>query len=498
MYKEVRMKDELEVVLVHNASRSAPAATRRFHELPVIWSRALPASSSLSSQTPPLTTLWSPACICDGGIRSRSGVYSSSVGPVDGIDAITHISRRRPTQTTAGDWDSTHVVYALYGGRASDSGRRGKDPTSQAVFLGGGELGRVLISSNDTHDAVLYGDRVYAANTVGAKLMEFKYPSMELSKLQKLNKMDDGSFKRVSYIRGFGKECHAIVWHNDSFLVLDSLGGRLMRVKPDGCWEADPFGNRFFKGMNVVDDIAYFGISFKAKRVDRLYPTAHGELAAFHLVENRLLWRREVHTSGLLNVVAAPQLGKGSTQKTQVASNPHATSGTLNIVAGPQLGKGSTQQTQVASNPRAHKWTSDGVAARQLVKGSTQKTQVASNPPAPQLGADSTYKAQVTSNPLDIAKMLQQSTLRPVSDNIVLAAAKVFADLGFSPKSTGKWPSGAPKMDLSLKASNNEIWDAGVYLPMGEVDVGPLQDKLVTILQELLGVNIAAAANVSK
>eukprot|EP00798_Chlamydomonas_sp_ICE-L_P013355 gene13355-19198_t len=318
----------------------------------------------------------------------------------------------------------------------------------------GGELGRVQIRSSGTHDAVLHGDRVYAANTVDAKLMEFKYPSMELvkghklfteddhlntiapindtemwvmlhmrgkSKLQKLNRMADGSFKRVSWIRGFGEECHAIVWHNDSFLVLDSLGGRLMRVKPDGCWEAvyvDPFGNRFFKGLNVVDDIAYFGMSVKAKRENRLYPTAHGELAAYHLVEKRLLWRKVVHTSGLLNVVAAPQLG-----------------------------------------------------------------------------ISSTYKAQVTSHPPDIAKLLQGSTLGPVSDSVVIAAAKVFDDLGFSPKNTGKWPSGAPMMDLALKASKNEIWDAGVYLPMGEVMSAPSRPNWRPFLPDLWDVNIAATAN---
>eukprot|EP00798_Chlamydomonas_sp_ICE-L_P013358 gene13358-19203_t len=50
-------------------------------------------------------------------------------------------------------------------------------------------------------------------------------------------------------------------------------------------------------------------------------------------------------------------------------------------------------------------------------------------------------------------------------------------------------------MDLALKASKNEIWDAGVYLPMGEVDVRPLQAKLETILPDLWDVNIAATAN---
>jgi len=42
------------------------------------------------------------------------------------------------------------------------------------------------------------------------------------------------------------------------------------------------------------DDIAYFGITTWAARSVRDSPTTHGELAAFDLVNNRLLWRRTV------------------------------------------------------------------------------------------------------------------------------------------------------------------------------------------------------------
>jgi hypothetical protein len=66
-----------------------------------------------------------------------------------------------------------------------------------------------------------------------------------------------------------------------------------------------PEEGKFLKGLAVVDDIAYFGITTWADRSVRDSPNTHGELAAFDLVMNRLLWRRTVscdpsHTCALL------------------------------------------------------------------------------------------------------------------------------------------------------------------------------------------------------
>jgi hypothetical protein len=51
---------------------------------------------------------------------------------------------------------------------------------------------------------------------------------------------------------------------------------------------------RFLKGLAIVDDIAYFGISPWAPRSARDDPRSNNQLAAFDLVNQRLLWRREV------------------------------------------------------------------------------------------------------------------------------------------------------------------------------------------------------------
>jgi hypothetical protein len=44
----------------------------------------------------------------------------------------------------------------------------------------------------------------------------------------------------------------------------------------------------------VVDDVAYFGISEWAPRDARDDPRTNCQLAAFDLLANKLLWRREV------------------------------------------------------------------------------------------------------------------------------------------------------------------------------------------------------------
>jgi hypothetical protein len=58
-----------------------------------------------------------------------------------------------------------------------------------------------------------------------------------------------------------------------------------------------PEEGKFLKGLAVLDDIAYFGITTWAERSVRDSRDNDGELAAFDLVSNRLLWRRTVSES---------------------------------------------------------------------------------------------------------------------------------------------------------------------------------------------------------
>ena len=64
----------------------------------------------------------------------------------------------------------------------------------------------------------------------------------------------------------------------------------------------------------MVSDVAYFGINEVNPHIaDRDRKPFEAEVAAFDLAAGRLLWRRRVPSKGMLNVVAAPQLGELST-----------------------------------------------------------------------------------------------------------------------------------------------------------------------------------------
>lgn len=55
-----------------------------------------------------------------------------------------------------------------------------------------------------------------------------------------------------------------------------------------------PEGGKFLKGLAVVDNVAYFGISVWASRNARDSPEVDSELGAFDLAQGKLLWRRKV------------------------------------------------------------------------------------------------------------------------------------------------------------------------------------------------------------
>lgn len=80
----------------------------------------------------------------------------------------------------------------------------------------------------------------------------------------------------------------------------------------------------FLKGLCVIDDVAYFGLSHGMKRSARASTAANGQLAAVHLPTARLLFLRTIGTRGLLNVVSAPHLSVASTYAAIVTLPAHA------------------------------------------------------------------------------------------------------------------------------------------------------------------------------
>lgn len=69
----------------------------------------------------------------------------------------------------------------------------------------------------------------------------------------------------------------------------------------------------FLKGLIVVDDVAYFGMSPPMERQGRDAVTVSCALVAVDLVRRRHLFTHQVATRGLLNLISAPQLSPAST-----------------------------------------------------------------------------------------------------------------------------------------------------------------------------------------
>ncbi len=55
-----------------------------------------------------------------------------------------------------------------------------------------------------------------------------------------------------------------------------------------------PEGGKFLKGLAVIDDTAFFGVSIFSKREARGDPAADSQLAALCLRRMSLQWRKQV------------------------------------------------------------------------------------------------------------------------------------------------------------------------------------------------------------
>eukprot|EP00798_Chlamydomonas_sp_ICE-L_P018684 gene18684-25204_t len=102
--------------------------------------------------------------------------------------------------------------------------------------------------------------------------------------------------------------------YNNMYFITSALLGYLMFM--------DPRGKIFIKGLAVVDDVAYFCMSIGGRRKVRVKADNNCELGALDLTKNVLLWKREVPSAGLTNVIAAPELGESSTYRAQHSGSP--------------------------------------------------------------------------------------------------------------------------------------------------------------------------------
>ena len=121
--------------------------------------------------------------------------------------------------------------------------------------------------------------------------------------------LERSSGKRLRVLPLAGSECHNPLFHKGAVLYLLSAVGGLARLSSNGSsttlWTAGP--GWFAKGLAVVDDIAYFGVSPKAHRGDER-TNVPSKLVAYGLDANKVLSRTPLPHPGLINAISAPRI----------------------------------------------------------------------------------------------------------------------------------------------------------------------------------------------
>jgi hypothetical protein len=415
----------------------------------------------------------------------------------------------------------------------------------------GSELQRKKIPSRFTHDVVRSGDSVWVCNTDEGKVLQLRYPSMELVRtlglftkkdhVNTLAPLRPGKLFAILHnkglsdlalidlsantqtplqtrIKGVGTSSHGLVEYRGGWLVLDSersslvwikdtqglltddsLGSGAQEGKFNGkkkqgrrmihdivnvaeeldaesqhlsspnlaskplsneavryvLWTA-PEGGKFLKGLCVINDVAYFGISVFSPRNIRQDPSADSELGAFDLLQFQLISRVTVPTHGLLNVISAPHLGEKSTYQ---ASTTLALQGTETDVSWrDSLGRHSLNKDK------------DDISPASL----------------------DAYK-QVDSSSSSRLQGIHRDHL--LNNTAVFEASRKLKEMGYEPKIGGKWPTGLPYLELSTKGSL-ESWKAGLQLPLRMINVSHLQDLVENCPAEMWEPEVQRKQNV--
>ena len=183
------------------------------------------------------------------------------------------------------------------------------DDTDSTLPLGSGAAASLWVRR--TYRAVAHSSMSSAAhiNNLVFGLGKMWVMHNNMHRRSKLQLVDLGSGELQASFPLGGRNCHNPCWHHGELLYLLSGVGGLGRLSPDGSsttlWSA---GSQWFsKGLAVVDDIAYFGVSPKSRwAAQRNW--AECELAAFDLRAGALLWRTPLPFPGLINAISAPRV----------------------------------------------------------------------------------------------------------------------------------------------------------------------------------------------
>jgi hypothetical protein len=331
----------------------------------------------------------------------------------------------------------------------------------------GEELDRVKINSHFTHDVVRSKGRVYIANTGKGEIIEMKFPdmtqvrSMKLFTLKQhvntlaptptgtlwamlhnlgpsiLAEIDVNSGKIIQQLQPIGDKSHGIVFwgpDNNTIVALNSDEAALIKVdikaggKVTTLWDSG-LEDHFLKGLNIVDDIAFFGIAKKQPRQSRDDPSLNCDLAAYDLKNNVLLFRRNLPTHGLLNIVAAPHLAVESTSWAVPITRQSSFRQTI-------------EHSDLLEAARQGRYDDTGAIIT--------TTSIASN---------TTGRGQVAISPVP-----------PLAPNDPLAP--------YPPNIGGNWASGLPYLNVETKTDG---FKAGVELMLLKADVNKLKAELLSM-----------------
>jgi len=285
------------------------------------------------------------------GVESPRELFLASHGALLALDVRTlrsrEVHRGRGVYYGTFPGDAAGEVWVV--SRSVDGG--GRDALVRVDATGGGTTGEAALESTFTHDVVRRGRRVFVADTGGGRILELEYPSMRTRHVARLetrehvNTLAPADAERYGEhavwavlhnlgpselalvdvrtgrelrprLRRVGVKSHGCVPYDGKFVMLNSGEGQLILVDPERddfevLWEDDR--QTFMKGLAIVDDVAYFGVSAFGNRKTRANPRKTSDVVAFDMVARHQLWRHTVKTRGLLNIISAPTVAEAST-----------------------------------------------------------------------------------------------------------------------------------------------------------------------------------------
>lgn len=274
----------------------------------------------------------------------------------------------------------------------------------------------------------------------------------------------------VRRIHNVGVKSHGAVQWRNFIIALNSDEASLIKIdarisETTTLWTSEQ-PNRYLKALAIVDDIAFFGIAEAKPRQSRDSQDLNCELAAFDLLEGVLLWRRQLATRGLLNVVAAPHLQVESTAiAVYTATDPNQsyrhTESYKEVLKVAKAGAGSM-----------HKSVGTVVRNTMELEGvKLQKESIDGKKTSIDTSNDTSSRGNnvIPVNNINHAPILSVPTDHPLSK--------------YPPIIGGKWASGMPMMELSSKDRTFGL-SGGAQMLLFKANVAALKEYVLKMPME--------------